>query len=527
MRKIVYRSVVVIIFLVATYNSLVAAFGFAVLDSDYSDTVMLWWGFQQYGWPFIKTWIYTQDNWLLSLFPWHALLFYIFSPTKNVLVLSGYFIFLLDVLLCGLIARSLNALKAAVLAPIFLLFSNKFAYLAGYITYPITHNITLFFGLLMLLFAILWLQNLRFWYLALLFIAALIGGISDPWLVPCFCLPLIAAALLLMSVKNVEYLWKASFYLLISLFAALFLIITNCLGLFFFLHIASYSFSNLSRLWMQFFYLFKNIGWFFNFFFIFHLWTSLCSLVLIIILISYIVIRLRKQSDLSPQRRLFFLTWTFSVIFLALSFVLYSYGLRRNVLDYNRYFMNIYFLTLLGICVGAEIFWNTFSKIIKVQYLILALFFVLTGLNNSLYFWKQAPHIRNDEWFENFLEFLQQHQLTYGYANYWQASIITWLSQNQIVIRPIAFNVHNGHIYNDKRVQTSPFWYRQQDIPPSQKLFFVYIEPRIPICPSLELCESGLIEQNGPPVDTVPFKNGMIMVWSHPLNLEANNYEYH
>lgn len=517
MKKIII-SFYLIILLAAIYNSLIAVLGFTVLDSDYSDTAMLWWGYQEHGWEFIKSWLYTQDNWLLSLLPWHALLFSIFSPSKTTVVLSGYFVFLLDVFLCGLIAWSLNARKSAFLAPLLLLFSNQFAFSAGYIAYPITHNITLGFGLLMVLFCIQWLKHQNLWSLAMVFVAAVIGGISDPWLTPCFGVPLLVAAFLIQPRQT---------YLLITLVAVIVVIMSNFFNVFYFLPRPAFGFGGLIKIGYQLSYFFKNLGWYFNFFLFFYRWTAIVSLILILILCSYIVKRLVKDITLTIERRLFFLTWAFSSGLLFLSFIFYSQGVKHNTLEYNRYSMNIYFLTVLGICSGAEIYWKDFSKLIKSQYLILAVLFIISGLSSCLYLWKERPHIRRQEWFEDFLQVLQQNHLTYGYANYWHSSIITWLSQNSVLVRSIGFNEQSGHIYLEKRVQTSPFWYQPQDIPQGQQLFFVYFEAHAQICLSLELCRQGLIEQNGPPINTIPFKNGMIMIWSHPLFFEVSPYERH
>ncbi len=512
MKKILFGFYVFFL-IIAIYNSLIAVLGFTVLDSDYSDTAMLWWGYQKHGWRFITSWLYTQDNWLLSLLPWHAVLFSIFSPSPTVVVLSGYFVFLLAVFLCAVIAWVLQAPKTAFVMPLLLLFSNQFAFLAGYIAYPITHNITLVLGLLMVLAAIQWLQHQKLWSLVLMFIAALIGGISDPWLIPCFCFPLIIAIFLLP---------KKQVHLLIVLAVVLVIIMTNFFGVFYFLKRPAFSTAHPNRIFFQLSYLIKNLGWFFNFFFVFKRWTAIASLILVLILSVFVIKRIIQDPRLTIERRLFFFTWVLSCVLIVLSFIFYSHSVEdRNSLGYNRYFINIYFLTILAIGVGVESYWEEFSNSVKYVFLTLAIVYIANGLYSILPLWKERPHIRR-EWFEDFLQVLRQNQLTYGYANYWQSSIITWLSQNNVLVRSIGFNTHNGHLYHENRSQTSPYWYKPQDIPSGQKLFFVYFEAKKEICPSLELCRRGLIQQNGVPINTISFKNGIIMVWSHPLIFEVN-----
>lgn len=491
LKRILLRVAYILLLSAGIYTAFLESLRLGGLSSDNTDTLMLWYGFQEHGWSFLKTWLYTPDNWLLSLWPFHALLFSIFPFTPTLSILSGFCVFLLNVLLCGLIANLIGAKKSAWLVPLLLLYSGDFFYSYSAVTYPITHNVTHFFGLLTLFFAIHWIQTRHKMALIMVSFGIVFGGLSDPWFLPSFSLALLAAAIM-----------TRNSYLVAAIILAIILNITYVFGLFHFLSGAPFHLAN----WHQFIdnlrYVVNHVGLFINFFPSNSPWAAHISLVILLLLTGLIIPQLKQP--------FFFLTITCSLIILTISFLLYAETAPR-------YLLNVFILGILGLCAGIELKWDGFAKWIRITLCTLGLLYVSVCISSHVPLWKQSPALPPNE-YNDFLTVLTEHGWTYGYANYWSANIITGLSNNRIKVRPIAFSKEKGYLYWDRRKQASPFWYLPTDIPAGQKQFFVYWHPT-ESHQNISFYQHGLTQQYGPPMQILPYKDGIIMVWQHPLKI--------
>ncbi len=510
-RKTARRVFYLLLLSAGIYNVLLNALRFARIDSDVTDTLMLWYGFQEHGYNFIKTWVYSQDNWLLSLFPWHALLFSIFPFTPKLIILTGVWIYLLNVLLCGLIANSIQAKKSALLVPLLLLSAGEFAYTHGYITYSLTHNITNFFGLLSMFFAIRWIQHRHWASLVILFLGTVIGGLSDPWYLPCYGLPILFAVI---AKKN-----PTDVYLLATSILAMAVIKTKAFGFCYFLRSSHFPLANWHQVKISALYFWKNSGWFINFFPAYFRWSAVASLIILFTLIGFIAIKLKQRFPQALSQRFFFLTIAWSLIILVVSFILDAeFAYENSSLDNCRYFLNVFILGILGLTVGIELYWDSFSKWTKLILITAGLLYVISGLSTVAPLWKQPPALTPNQ-NAGLLAVLTEHGWSYGYADYQNANIITGLSNNTIRVRPIYFSLEEGHIFCEHQVQTSPIWCTPQDIPPGQKTFFIYLHPMFNN-KDVQFFRQKLIEQYGLPIQALPYQGSLIMVWSHPLRVE-------
>lgn len=506
-RKLLSKSILRKIFfclvsLTAFYHALINVLVRGRVNSDHADTLMLWYGFKQYGWKFIKTWLYTQDNWLLSLLPFHALMYSIFPFSPLLIVLAGFLVFLLNIIFCGMIAKLLRAKNSVYLVPIFLMCSGDFFYTYSNALEPICHNITHFFGLLSLFLAMRWVKAHRPWSLAMLCFSMVAGGVSDPWFMPTFALPLLLTAF---AIKKQEP------YLFRGVLAAFFLIITHVLGLFSFLEGMSYHIANRNQFISNIGRIVNNLGLFINFFPIQAHWAGMTSLVILLILTGLIIHKIKQQKfSLENTHKIFFLSIGFSFIILTLSFLFHA----GNSL---YYLFNLFILTILIISVGIEHYWQTFSPRTQAILLFLSVLYIASGLSTTVPIWKQAPQLPPNE-YDSLMALLTKNGWTYGYADYWQANALTALSHDSIRVRPIAFFDENGYMYRDKRRQTSPLWYLPADIPANQKYFFVYLTPGQSRTNEL-FYQKAMTAQFGVPVATQTYQQGIIMVWDHPLKI--------
>jgi len=67
------------------------------------------------------------------------------------------------------------------------------------------------------------------------------------------------------------------------------------------------------------------------------------------------------------------------------------------------------------------------------------------------------------------------------------------------------------------RAESSRRWYSEEDFPPNQKQFFVFVTSDFEECADVNVCISGLAKQFGNPVRTLRYEDATIMVWDHPL----------
>lgn len=499
LKIILGRVFYILLFCAGIYNALLESLRLGGISSDNVDTLMLWYGFQEHGWRFIKTWLYTQDNWLLSLWPFHALLYSIFPFTPTLSILSGLGVFLLNVAICGLIANRIGAKKSVWLVPLLLLFSGEFFYSNSGAFYPITHNITHFFGLLALLLSILWIQYRYKLALALVVLAVVMGGLSDPWFLPSYGLALLMAAVIMRNA-----------YLLRAVILSLILNFTYVFGLFHFLSGTSFSLASWQQFTYNLQYIGNNLGRFINFFPSNSSWAGLASLVILLFLTGVITAQLKQRFLPAAGPQFFFLTTAFSLIILTVSFLFYAEPAPR-------YLLNFFILGILALSAGIELNWGNFSKWMRITLYTVGVMYVISCLSSHVSLWKQPLTLPPNE-YDDLQTVLTSHGWTYGYADYGSANVITGLSQNHIRVRPIAFSKENGYMYWDRRKQTSPLWYQPSDIPAGQKQFFVYWHPT-PSHRDASLHQRALTQQYGPPIQILPYKEGVIMVWPHSLKV--------
>jgi hypothetical protein len=173
---------------VGLYGSLKVVVGLSRIDPDSCHSIMLWQGINDHGMPWLSGWIFTQDNWLFSLVPFHFLGFLVFGATPPVVIFGGWIIFILSAFISGVIAWKLNAKRAALLIPIVLLFAGHFVHANSFASYSTSHNVTNLFGLASLLVILQWVQAQKNISLILLLLILIAGAVSDRgWLQPTTC----------------------------------------------------------------------------------------------------------------------------------------------------------------------------------------------------------------------------------------------------------------------------------------------------------------------------------------------------
>lgn len=525
-RKYWIGLMVTLLALLGLYTSFKASFACNVANSDISDTAMLWYGLHQQGWFFIKNWFYNQDNWLLSLFPIHFILFEIFSPSPTTVIWSGYLFLLANLLMCAWIAKNLNSPISAIVVPLILLFSSSFVYFGGLITFAVSHIITNLYGMLCLFFLIKWTKNPSPLYTGLIFFLTTTAGFSDPWFVPCYSLPMIGAQLI-----RLKFAWHSNLRwpllrFIFALLLAMIIIKTKILGIFHFVPDTKPDFASFRQVISHIGFLIKDLGWLFN------LWPSpfkfahfmaifpgIFSFGAILFLTVMVFIQVKKNISFNHKELfVFFLTALFSIISIMLCFCLFrEAGPHIENFSVSRYLINIVFLLTLAISLGIENYPQQFSLLFKVFAAGVAILYGTTGIVSTLPFWKHPYIIRMGD-HPSLIKFLSSHQLTYGYADYWKANVISWISNHKIQIRSIVFS-QQGTLLPLHTIQTSALWYLPSDAPKNQPDFFVILDQEDHRCPVMQTCIKSVIQQLGTPEKILSYKKDVIIVWSHPLSL--------
>ncbi|MBS0350101.1 MAG: hypothetical protein JSR33_02755 [Proteobacteria bacterium] len=520
--KILLSTLSALIICLGLYNAYQTSSSLYYINSDVVDTGLLWQGVHQYGWSFLKSWNYNVDNWLLSLFPIHFVLFEIFGADTIILVWFGYIVYLLNILLCSAIAYQLGAKKSSFFIILLLLFGNYYLFFAGFITYPISHNSTNLYGLFSILLIIKWLKSPKYIYLFLIFFSCLLPACSDPWFLPNYLLPMIITQFCFL--KKDFPLFKAdksSILLTILLLLSLLITYTHFFG------ILSFT-TQKHNVFINFFQnhnengkmLIRNIGYFINFIptNLTNLqsakfsWTVLGSFIIICIalaILSNIIIKYNTNPYLSR----FLMISGLSVFFSILS---YSFLDTRFLEIYSgRYLINIPLFIVMAMVIAIEFFWNKINFIIKTIFSILLILYLTSSIYSTISLWNKKYDLSTSQ-YGRLANFLIQNDLNYGYADYWQANMVTWLFHKKIAIRPLVFN-SNGMIVSDMNLQTSKLWYQKSDLPKNNKNIFIIVDKKISKCTDQQSCTLKLAQQFGLPKKILSYNEEFIMVWDHPL----------
>ncbi len=503
-------TALLIVFFLASIHSIRVDFGA-------TDTFLLWQGLKQYGYSFLEHWHYAQENGLLSILPIHALLFAFFPFNSWLLILSGTFLWLSNVILAAMISYQLRAKQAAILAPLLLLCAGKFVYEQGYLVYFISHTITNFWGLLCVWFSIKWFQRSKKSCLALVFTTAVIAGVSDPWFLPAFALPIIISNLILWKIfhtTSVIELRKRCLILFALMSSASVVIASKLFGIFYFFTPMNYNFSftNSGRSLKIFL---KEVGFFINFFPFYTFWTSLLSLSILIGLIIYSGFLLKNKTKLNIDSIYFLLVSLFSLLGIFLSFLLIDHP--KTLLfgpDDARYFLNFFTLGILSLSIATDYLWKYIDDNNKRFFSLAAMMYAVSGLLTLGALWKKPyedPVIEK----AHVIRFLNEQHLSYGYSDYWNASLLTALSQNSIQVRPVQFSPVTGEILGLRHWQNTYLWADSKiETSTYSKNFFVYLRKS---GMDLSFRKSAIISQFGIPKEIFQFRQHLILVWKSPL----------
>jgi hypothetical protein len=513
-------SVYALIVLFAVFVSFKTTFSAIGFDPDSSESIMLWYGIKAYGWRALTDWLYTSDNWLLSIVPLNFLSFYLFGPRPMLIMLSGWLVLAGTSIVAGFLSAELGARRAALVIPPVLLCVGLFAQAHGFFAYPVSHNVTNLYGLGALWLLLIWTRRPANAWLAGILALLAIGALSDPWMTPAYILPFVFVGVFgLIWPRLTVGRWQSA-KLLMVLLVTLYVVKSHFFRCLDFLPAGKFVFGTWPLIENNAIFLIKDLGGLFN------VIPGAKSNAMPAALLSLCLTAAAVLANLSSVIRMFRVGERQLIVFLVVAIWSSAAIIAAFVLanipagTYSaRFLVNVEIFAIISFGVMVDIHWATLSSAKKLVSMTLITVFTLAGLVSTFPAWGKNAPSPSARKIETLIHLLRDNGLTYGYGPYQGSGslAVTALTANAIKLRPITFNPRNGLMSTRPRRETFPQWYTNADLPPGQNKYFVIVLNDGEECADVPLCLHGLVTQFGKPEQILADGAATIMVWTHSL----------
>jgi len=516
-RKIDYFIFFLII--LGALNSLLITIHNIAIESDTADTITLWSGFQQYGWEFLKSYRYTIDSWIFSLVPIHFLLFYIFGPSPHIVIVGGWVIYIFILIFLNLCAKEAGVnLRARLLSIMFLSYANVGTlWYCGYLTYSISHNISILFFIISYYIVLKSKSNLS---LLSYFLLNLLAAISDPWLSFAFILPAFVSCFITFCVRKERYFYKISIISLLIFIINVISVKSNVFGLLPFIVGAQPTELNLEIISSKIHFITRTFGFFFQF-----LPEKLIAkesqdgliLGFWLVIFIYSVLNFIRNLKLKSSKEIS----TFFMIVLSVLSLLSAQVLFAEVTqDFSgRYIITIFLLTPFIISMGLK---DRISVDLKFFYFLFMFFYLFTTISTSHHFWKKDGYVSDRT--DDVSKLLRSENLTFGYGLYWdsEAPAVSWINNGTLIVRSVLFNNDRKMLTRDVGWQTNALWYDKKDIVNQPNRQFLILKNKGYADPcgddKVQGCGKELTSQFGKPEKVVRNSEYTLFIWNKPLS---------
>ncbi len=508
-------------------------------ESDAAGPYVLWHGFLQGGPAFLTTFQYQPDSWLIWPLPLLFAAFATFGDTPAVSFACGWGLFVGCAAVAFLVVRRTAGTVPAAAASCVVLLSNRSSIgESGFLTYPVSHNASLFLGLLALRAATAWMQEAGWPALVLVTGSLAAAGLSDPWTTAALTLPLAAAATwLAVRPRQGVAERRAAAWLAVATGAAAVVSQTKLFGLMGFIISPAYQFASVASWPDRMAWLARLMAMWFNFVpqanaayaWIPGMPVLSADLALLTVGIGAATwLALRQMRD-DPGFALLAATSLASCILTAGAFLLLD---LPEALSVGRYFMASYVFLIMLFAATIGRAWAVLP--IKARAAAVAYSFLLpvAGLASTPSAWWTThlgvadASIRQfdirvppfDNGIPRFAAFLLAHGLDHGYGTYWgnEANAVAWVTGGAVVLRPIQFDPVTGAA-QAFFTQVSPDWYGAADERPNEQRTFLAITPGFDGCADRQRCREAAERQFGPAADVLKYDDMVILAWDHRL----------
>jgi len=498
------------------------------IEGDATHALMLWHGVGNHGISWLKDWHFTQDNWLLSVVPLNFLGFLVFGAKANVVIASGWGIYIASALVAAAITWQINARRAVV--PVFLLLINlnQFAHLQGFASYSTSHNSTNLIGLVCVLVALTCVDRPSLGRALLLCGLLTAGAVSDPWMLAAYSVPFLLVGSYLLVVRTDDR--PVGAILVVSAVVSIVATWSKLFGILYFVPAVDMPPGSGPIFANNLVYLLKNAGNLLNVipFSSPSLLASVLSLLAASALFLFCLAQLiRIHPAIGRQTRLFLWLAFICTGSIGAAFVVRGEYARD---DAARFLIGIPYLAIVTLGALSDYIWNGAAKGFRPAVAAAAGLFYVTALASNWSVIFERGFGGRDNGLPAAIALLKQHGLSYGYAPYWGAGLhegkwvegwganaLTVASDFSVRVRPVMFEKASGMLSLDRRPQTSKAWYTSSDVPAEVREYFVIVTPDGEECPDLNVCLNGLAHQFGPPARIIRSGPTSILVWNHEL----------
>lgn len=499
--------------LLGVFQSLRLTFHLWGADADVADPVLLWQGLHTHGLWFLTHWRFTPDNWLLSLLPIDSALFAVFGAKPFVMVLTGaLFFFAVVALTASLVWRERGGVVAAIVA-IVLLFAGRPALGAdGFLAYPVSHGISLAWGLLGLFLFTLWLDGGRAPTLVGGAVGLFIAAFSDPWVDVAFLAPIAAVAFVLLVLHRRDTDRRRLFLLLLAadvgatLAAA---VAVKIFGLFGNLHGPPHSLAPIGRMVDNAAFVARYVAVYVNLIpgtlpgaGALPSWpVTVVSCAVVVSMLAFGTIRFAACWRNLPVRRVF-VAGTALVSILLMVPAIVSSPMPLGMVT-GRYFANLFVffpLFVVLIPLGASSGRPAAMALIGV----LASASVVSGMVSGSVVWNDRPLAVSLKGIPKLASFLRSHGLSFGFGPYWptQANAVAWVTHGRETIRPVRFD-HRKARFVPKTAQTLPSWYTRAGLARVPERMFLMELKAAGTCAPFATCRKAVVAQFGRPAEVL------------------------
>ncbi|HEV2532745.1 hypothetical protein [Phenylobacterium sp.] len=486
-------------------------------DPDIFVSVALWRGAQDHGLGFLKTWTYTEDNWLFSLLPVSSLIYSVFGATARVAALVGWLFFVASVGLTGWLTARMAGWRAGLATAVVLLFANYHALgHVGFLGYPITHNVSLAWGLVVLLLAYWGLERRLYGPCLAAGVMLYLDAVSDPWASAAIAAPLILTSGALAVLNRGTRLGGCARALCLVAALALWAAYKHPFGLLQFLRRGHFQPGGWDALVTNLSLGYRALSVMFNIAPGANLdepRTKIVSLAALAVMVGgAAVLTLLGWRRASPGRQL---TGAVSILSIGAVTALYLLGPPNTGMYVARFFPNLYFLGALLIATVAAERWRAWPWALKGLVAIYAALFMASAAAMAPQDWTSPIPSSEPAQARALGELLEAHHLTYGYGPYWGANALAMdtLTGGAVTVRPVVFQ--NGRVAR-RPVETSSLWYAPGAEPAGASPFLV-IRSDIEGCPATDACEAAARAQFGAPAERLTQGDAVVLVWRRPM----------
>ncbi|MHB1303371.1 MAG: hypothetical protein ACYCZB_07840 [Acidiphilium sp.] len=509
--------------LIGVIQSIVVTYHLWGADPDIADPVIVWRGLHSDGLYFIKIWHFTPDNWLLSLMPLDWLVFALIGSSPLVVIGTGAFFYLALIALCALLVGRERGAVAGGIVAVVLLFSARPAMADGFLTYAISHNISVMWGLLGLYLSTGHLGERRFVALAASGFCFLVATLSDPWTAAAFVLPILMASAILALLETDRKIRFSFCAIALTMLIVAIIVKTQVFGLLAFLPEPPHSIVPVPEMRRNLVLAARYVAVFFN------LLpgtltepgqhptlpvTAVDCLGFAFVVMLCVTRLILSFHAISPRRRFLALTALFSMGIMALALVLSGFATGMVT---ARYFANFFVFVPILVAM-APLGLLRHRGIDGVVVATFAGLLVASGIASDLQVWaKGPPHVRLNG-IPELARFLEQHGLTYGYGPYWQteASAVNWVTHGRVTIRPVNFNSQIGR-FGPKNAQTLPRWYTPLGLRGEPKRTFLIVLGWKNACGPDISCLDAARRQFGTPDAVLKYQSLYILAYNRRI----------